>query len=69
MNVIIHYTLNLLCFTTLGTKSGVNIIKRNVYLLALFISQFGTTNEWLFSAVEKKQRGSLIESDEYISER
>lgn len=69
MNVIIHYTLNLLCLTTLGTKSGVNIIKRNVYLLALFISQFGTTNEWLFSAVEKKQRGSLIESDEYISER
>lgn len=69
MNVIIYYTLNLLCFTTLGTKSGFNIMKRNVYLLALFISQFGTTNEWLFSAVEKKQRGSPIESDEYISGR
>lgn len=46
-------------------------MKGNAYLLGLFISLFGTTNEGLFSAVGKKQRGSLTdtESDLYISGR
>lgn len=49
-----------LCFTT---------FKRNLYLLALFTRHLGTNNEWSFSVVEKKQSGSLIESDEFSSGR
>lgn len=58
MNLIIQ---DLFCFTTLR----VVVIKRNLYLLALFTRHLGTNNEWSFSVVEKKQSGSLIESDEF----